>query len=163
MRDDFTPLTTSYSPPEDLSSPKVCGRDNSHRCNETSPSQRKEPLQYTPMPDYSFQQIVRDLFHMSGMTYFVYADRFSGWTEVANYKKANTKVVCDILRRYFTTFKEQRPQSNGRAESAVNTMKRILTTNTSPFGSLIPSPKPLYYIAILTSITRNHNVPALDD
>ena len=52
-------------------------RDNCRRHVQLLPSQRKEPLQYTPMPDYSFQQVVRDLFHMSGMTYFVYADRFS--------------------------------------------------------------------------------------
>ena len=144
-------------------------RDNCRRCNEISPSQRKEPLQCTPTPDYPFQQVVSDLFHMSGITYLIYADRFSGWTEVAITKNANTKVVCDILRRYFTTFGVpeelssdggppynahefntflQRwgihhrsssayfPQSNGRAESAVKTMKRILTTNISPSGSL---------------------------
>ena len=40
---------------------------------------------------------------MSGTTYLIYADRFSG-TEVSKTNNANTKVVCNILRRYFMTF-----------------------------------------------------------
>ena len=106
---------------------------------------------------------------MSGATYLIYADRYTGWTEVSITKNANTKTVSDILRRYFTTFgvpeevsSDGGPpynshdfdtflrswgikhrsssayfaQSNGRAESAVKSMKRILTTNISPSGSL---------------------------
>lgn len=41
---------------------------------------------------------------MSGATYLIYADRYTGWTEVSITKNANTKTVSDILRRYFTTF-----------------------------------------------------------
>jgi len=144
-------------------------RDNCQRCNEIAPSQRREGLSSTPVPDYPFQKVVSDLFHMAGMSYLIYADRFSGWTEVAICKNANTKNLCDILRKYFTTFgvpeelssdggppynahdfrkflrdwginhrlsSAYYPQSNGRAESAVKTMKRILTTNISPSGSL---------------------------
>ena len=55
-------------------------RDNCRRCNEIAPSQRKEPLLRTPTPDYPFQHVVTDLFHMSGATYLIYADRYSGWT-----------------------------------------------------------------------------------
>ena len=79
-------------------------RDNCRRCNEIAPSQRKETLTRTPTPDYPFQQVVTDLFHMSGATYLIYADRFSGWIEVSKTNNANTKVVCNILRRYFMTF-----------------------------------------------------------
>ena len=144
-------------------------RDNCRQCNEIAPSQRKETLTRTPTPDYPFQQVVTDLFHMSGATYLIYADRFSGWTEVSKTNNANTKVVCNILRRYFMTFgvpeelssdggppynshdfdtflrewgirhrssSSYFPQSNGRAESAVKVMKRMLTTNISPSGSL---------------------------
>ena len=144
-------------------------RNNCRCCNEIAPSQRKEPQTRTPTPDYPFQQVVTDLFHMSGATYLIYADRYTGWTEVSITKNANTKTVSDILRRYFTTFgvpeevsSDGGPpynshdidtflrswgikhrssfayfaQSNGRAESAVKSMKRILTTNISPSGSL---------------------------
>ena len=106
---------------------------------------------------------------MSKATYLIYADRYTGWTEVPMIKNPNTKTVCDILRKYFTTFgvpeevsSDGGPpynshdfgtfprswevkhrsssayfaQNNGRAENAVKSMKRILTTNISPSGSL---------------------------
>ena len=42
---------------------------------------------------------------MAGQTYLVYADRFSGWTEVASTKHdAKTTTICNILRRYFINF-----------------------------------------------------------
>eukprot|EP00111_Clytia_hemisphaerica_P024151 TCONS_00071197-protein len=106
---------------------------------------------------------------MAGHTYIIYADRFSGWTEVAVSKNPNTATITGILRGYFPTFGVPEelssdggppfnghdfetflktwgirhrissayfPQSNGRAESAVKVMKRILATNFSPSGSL---------------------------
>ena len=107
---------------------------------------------------------------MAGHRYLVFADRFSGWTEVASVQKSsNSTTIINILRRYFATFgvPEQLSsdggppfessdfktflaswnithrlssayfaQSNGRAESAVKTMKRILTSNITQSGSL---------------------------
>ena len=145
-------------------------RDQCHRCNDTAPSNHKEPLTQPQNPEYPFQQVVTDIFHMVGRKYIVYADRLSGWSEVASTNpdsKAHT--ICNILRRYFINFGVPEeisfdggppfdsmelkqflqdwgvqyrlssayfPQSNGRAEAAVKTMKRILTTNVSPSGSL---------------------------
>ena len=145
-------------------------RDNCRRCNETAPSQPAEPMVKTHNPTHNpFQQVATDLFHMAGRTYIIYAERFSGWTEVSFTNHPNTATVCEILRKHFTTFGVPEelssdggppynsyefrtflhqwgvrhrnssayfPQSNGHAESAVKCMKRILTTNITPSGSL---------------------------
>ena len=79
-------------------------RYNCRRCNEIAPSQRKEPQTRTPTPDHPFQQVVTDLFHMSGTTYLIYADRYTGWTEVSISKNPDTKTITNTLRKYFTTF-----------------------------------------------------------
>ena len=145
-------------------------RNQCARCNHTAPSNRKDAPEVPDPPSYPFQQTVTDLFHMAGRLYIVYADRFSGWPEVASTKPdATASTVNTILRRYFTNFgvpeelsSDGGPpftshefenflkswnvshrvssvgyaQSNGRAEAAVKTVKRILTTNISQSGSL---------------------------
>ena len=145
-------------------------RDQCQRCNDTAPSNHKEPSTGPVHPDYPFQQTVTDIFHMAGRKYITYADRFSGWTEVAStHSDSNAPTICNILRRYFINFgvpeeltsdggppfnsqefsnflkswgvshrlsSAYYPQSNGRAEAAVKCMKRTLTTNISPSGSL---------------------------
>lgn len=144
-------------------------RDHCHRCDEIAPSQCKETLMRGPNPEYPFQQAVADLCQIAGKTFFIYADRYSGWTEIHNSEHTNTMAICNILRRYFSTFgvpeelstdggppfssyefkmflqrwgiqhrisSAHYAQSNGRAESAVKCMKRTLTTNLSPSGSL---------------------------
>ena len=129
-------------------------------CNKFAPSQPKEKPVESPDPDYPFQIIVTHIFHMSGYTFIIYVDRFSGWTEVAVAKNPSTDTINGILHGYLPTFGVPKELSrdggphfnshefqkflqtwgirhrNGRAESAVNVMKRILTTNISPSGSL---------------------------
>ena len=103
-----------------------------------------------------------DLFHLSGHLYLVYADRYSGWVEVAKLNNGIIRSVKGVLLSWFTSygvpeeistdggppFKPSdytnplkdwniRPrlssayyaQSNGRAEAAVKTAKRILLGN----------------------------------
>ena len=79
-------------------------RLNCQRCNQTAPSQPKTSLQLSEDPEYPFQQTVTDLLHMVGHNFIIYADRFSGWNEVADAKKSNATAVCNTLRRYFETF-----------------------------------------------------------
>ena len=80
-------------------------RDQCRRCNEIAPSNRKEPLNQPIQPDYPFQQTVTDMFHMAGRLYLIYADRFSGWTEVAStHTDSKASTICNILRRYFISF-----------------------------------------------------------
>jgi hypothetical protein len=126
---------------------------------------------------------------MAGRKYIVYADRFSGWTEVAStHPDSKATTICNILRRYFISFgvPEQitsdggppfdshdvstflktwgvthrfssayYPQSNGRAEAAVKYMKRILTTNISPTGSLDTN-------AVAKALLLHRNTPPPD-
>ncbi|XP_057310221.1 uncharacterized protein K02A2.6-like [Hydractinia symbiolongicarpus] len=164
-------------------------RLNCRRCNETAPSQSKEPAEQPPQPSYPFQLAVTDIFHMVGQRYLIYTDRFSGWTEVACLRaSSNAATVKNILRQYFSTFgipeeiasdggppyesnefnaflnnwgirhrlsSAYLPESNGRAEVAVKTMKRILTSNVSPTGSLDTE-------AVTKALLLHRNTPAPD-
>lgn len=74
-------------------------------CAKIAPSQRKEPLILTPVPDWPFQHIVMDYCEHSGHTYLVVADRFSGWLNVFHFNKqatgARLVAICrDTSRQY---------------------------------------------------------------
>ena len=139
-------------------------------CRENAPSQQKEPLIPAPIPDYPFQNTVADLFEINKTMYLVYADRLTGFVELAYFPSSPTSsVIINTLREYFhrwgvpeeisldggpnlnslemkTWLKswgvQQRlssayyPQSNGRAEAAVKSMKRLLLGNTGSRGNL---------------------------
>ena len=139
-------------------------------CDVHSPSLPAEAMELTPPPDYPFQSTVVDMFQLDGHMYMAYADRLTGWLEVAHFPNGtNSPKLKSQLRRYFTrwgapeqismdggtnlvsdemtTFfrkwgasvrlaSAQYPQSNGRAEAAVKTAKRIIRENTGVGGSL---------------------------
>ena len=52
-------------------------RANSTECSKIAPSQPREPITLTPSPDWPFQQIVMDLFHVGNQTYLAWADRLT--------------------------------------------------------------------------------------
>lgn len=96
-------------------------RDQCNRCNEICPSNRKDAPEELSYPTYPFQKVVADLFHMAGHMFIVYADRFSGWTEVASTKPdATASTVISIFRRYFINF---------------GVPEEIATDGGPPFGS----------------------------
>ena len=71
-------------------------------CDTHTPSQQQEPLIMTPPPDYPFQQVVADLFQINGRTYLAFADRLTGWVEVAHlHNGATSGHLINILRRLF--------------------------------------------------------------
>ncbi len=139
-------------------------------CIENAKSLTKEPLVTSPIPEYPMQQVVSDLFEHNGHWYLVYADRLTGWPELAFFPSSTkSSVILATLREFFhrwgvpeelsldgatnlssAEFKAflQRwcvhkrlsaahyPQSNGRAEAAVKSMKRLIKGHTGPGGSI---------------------------
>ena len=142
-------------------------RSQCRTCNTIAPSQPREPLMSPADPEFPFQQVVVDFVDIQGKSYMVYADRYTGWVEVALMQSGKAKTICDTMRTWFCTYgtpeeissdggppfesKEYDsflknwgirkrtssayyPQSNGRAELAVKTAKRILADNIDSSG-----------------------------
>ena len=139
-------------------------------CREIAPTQQKEPLITSPVPQYPFQHTVADLFEREGYKYLAYADRLTGYAELAHFPTSTTSsVIINTFREYFHRWgvpeevsldgapnlasKEigdwlcdwgvrwrkssaYYPQSNGRAEAAVKSLKRLLMGNTGQKGSI---------------------------
>ena len=59
-------------------------------CRSIAPSQQKEPLISSPVPEYPFQHSVADLFEIEGHKYLIYADRLTGFPELAYFPVSTT-------------------------------------------------------------------------
>ena len=139
-------------------------------CRFNAPSQSNEPLITAPIPEYPFQNVVADLFEIDHYIYLAYADRLTGFIELAYFPTTpNSQAIINILREFFHRWgvaeeisadggpnlssKEIKiwlqnwgvklrlssayyPQSNGRAEAAVKSLKRLLMGNTGPKGTI---------------------------
>ena len=73
-------------------------------CNENAPSQPDEPLIITPEPTSPFEQVASDIYQIGRYYYHIYADRLSGWTEVAKIKSTAFKHLKKDFQRWFQTF-----------------------------------------------------------
>ena len=76
-------------------------RSKCRQCNENAPSQPSEEMVLSPPPDYPFQQVVTDFAEIEGHDFLVYADRYSGWLEVAKLNSKAWKAVHHALLTWF--------------------------------------------------------------
>ena len=73
-----------------------------HNCQVLQPSQQREPLSCDTTPTRPFESVSADLFSLNGKTYLIYADRYSGWSEVHEYAKdATSKTTMKAFRKFF--------------------------------------------------------------
>ena len=74
------------------------------KCREIAPSLPKEPMLLPPQPPRPFQYTVSNIFDIAARLYLVYADRYSGWIEVAHCPKADSATIKKAFRKWFITF-----------------------------------------------------------
>ena len=143
-------------------------------CNEHAPSQHAEPLLLTPEPEVPFEQTVVDFYEIGKHYFLIYADRYSGWVEVAKMRSTSFQHARPVFLKWFATFgvpEEQSadggppfngfdystflhawgirkrqssahyPQSNGRAEAAVKSIKRTLLGNINQINGELDTDK----------------------
>ena len=74
-------------------------RDSCPSRETHTPSQPGEELVFTTPPEYPFQSVVADLFQSEGQMYMAYADRLTGWLEVAHFPLGTTSSkIASTLR-----------------------------------------------------------------
>ena len=133
-------------------------------------SPRKQPLIPTPLPNYPWQKVVTDLFHLNGATYLLTVDYFSRYPEVQRLSTLSSQAVIEALKACFSrygipevvvsdngpqyssqefasfvkdynithvTSSPRFPQSNGQAERAVQTVKKLLKDTTDAQMALL--------------------------
>ena len=79
-------------------------RAQCRQCNEQAPSQHKEPPTESSPPETPFEQVAIDLCSISGFSYLIYVDAYSGWVEVAHLTSKNYNAISKVMLMYFATF-----------------------------------------------------------
>ena len=70
-------------------------------CAHFRRQQRKEPLMFTPLPDYPWQQVGSDLFEYGDKNYLVVVDYFSRFPEVRVLPNLRANTVITACREIF--------------------------------------------------------------
>ena len=71
-------------------------------CQESAPSHVRESILLADIPEFPFQNAVADLFEIESYKYLVYADRLTGFVELAYFPLTTTStVIINTLREFF--------------------------------------------------------------
>ena len=71
-------------------------------CQVHQPSQQKEPFAADPLPHRVFDVASADFFPHAGRNYLVYADRLSGWMEIAELSSTAARPTIRTLGSWFS-------------------------------------------------------------
>ena len=74
-------------------------RAQCRQCNEQAPTQPAETTVDRPLPE-----VPTDICSLSGFSYLIYVDVYSGWVEVANLTNTNFQAIKRVLLMYFALF-----------------------------------------------------------
>ena len=105
-------------------------QSNCRTCSQISPSQAREPMKLTPLPERPFQNICSDIFQMKNNYYLIVVDRFSGFIHIFRSKEAPThqfliKHLRDIFKRYG---RPEQFDSDGGPQFRAHAFTRFLET-----------------------------------
>ena len=71
-------------------------------CRESAPSHVRKPILLADIPEFPFQNVVADLFEIESYKYLVYADRLTGFVELAYFPSTTTStVIINTLGEFF--------------------------------------------------------------
>jgi hypothetical protein len=70
-------------------------------CLEKQPTQKKEPLMPTPMPERPFQRVAADICEQKGDSYLVTMDYYSKYIDIAYLPRLTSAIVIDKLKGIF--------------------------------------------------------------
>ena len=71
-------------------------------CWESAPSHVREPILLADIPEFPFQNVATDLSEIESYKYLVYADRLTGFIELAYFPSTTTSaVIINTLREFF--------------------------------------------------------------
>lgn len=73
-------------------------------CQENKRTQRKEPLQPTPLPERPWQKVATDICEYKGKQYVVISDYYSRYLEILHMTTTTTDQVVQLLRAIFARF-----------------------------------------------------------
>ena len=62
---------------------------------------RYEPMISTPLPEYPWQKVASDLFHLKGSDYLIIVDYFSRFPEIIKLLSTNSAAVIEALKTVF--------------------------------------------------------------